>query len=285
MVALTPETVVRDNARLLSAPEIVTRLNQMVEDPGASAADIAELISQDPNLTARLLKLVNSPFYSFPAKIDTVSMAITVLGTRQLRDLVMSQLLIQQFNQNQPSGFDLETFWCHSLTCAIAARSIATELRVANPERFFVIGLLHDIGKMVMHLALAEQAQAIRRALDRDPSRLENIEKTTLGFDHAELGAELLRHWNLPASLIEPCLYHHTPRRAERFIKETAALHMADVIANNLQAPIATEDDLLLDECVWDLLALEEQRLERFHERVYEQMDEILQLFYYDQVA
>jgi putative nucleotidyltransferase with HDIG domain len=285
MAALTPEAVVRDNARLLSVPEIVSRLNQMVEDPNASAADIANLISQDPTLTARLLKLVNSPFYNFPASIDTVSMAIAVLGTRQLRDLVMSHVLIRQFSKPTTTDFDIESFWCHSLTCAIGARIIAGELKVANQERFFVAGLLHDIGKMVMHLALPERCRELTQTLKQDRSHLQTIEERVFGFDHAQLGAELLRQWHLPESLIEPCRFHHHPEQATRFVRETAALHLADTIANNLQAPIAVEDDLLLYSGVWDLLGLDEKNLERFHELVYAQMDEVLQVFYYDQAA
>lgn len=285
MVASTPEAVVRNNARLLSVPEIVTRLNQMVEDPASSAAQIAELIGRDPALTARLLKLVNSPFYNFPSRIDTVSMAITVLGTRQLRDLVMSHVLINQFSRKVPADFALETFWCHSLTCAIAARTIGNDLRVANPERFFVMGLLHDLGKMVMQLALADQASELRRSLERDPARVHSVEQDIFGFDHAQLGAELLRYWHLPDSLVEPCLHHHRPEDAQRFTRETAALHLADSIANDLQTPIAMEDDLVLNPAVWQMLQVDPQRLEHYHERVYEQMDEVLQLFYYDQAA
>ena len=133
-------------------PEVFYKLNAAIEDPGCTFDDIGEIISIDPALTVRLLKVVNSPMYGFPSRIDTVSMAITILGTRQLRDLVLATAVVGQFHNLTEAVVDMETFWCHSICSAVAARTISLHLKVNNSERFFVAGLLHDIGKLVMYL-------------------------------------------------------------------------------------------------------------------------------------
>jgi HD-like signal output (HDOD) protein len=151
---MSPQDVINSNINLVSLPAIICKVNDLLNNPASSAADIAELISQEPALTARLLKIVNSPFYNFPSKIETVSMAVTVLGTRQLRDLIIATTLIKHFNRQKTAKYDIETFWCHSITTGLAARAIALDRKIPNSERLFICGLLHDIGKMIMSLQL-----------------------------------------------------------------------------------------------------------------------------------
>lgn len=283
MALIKPKDLIERNIKMVSLPEIVAELNQMLNEPKTSAADIANKINQDPGLTVRLLKLVNSPFYNFPSKIDTVSMAITVLGTRQLRDLVVATVVIKRFQSNM-GNFDLEIFWCHSLACAIAARVIGIQIKHAENEQIFIAGLLHDIGKMVIALTMQNEALKLMEAEKKSPAP-ETLEREIFGFTHSELGAELLRAWHFPEALIEPIACHHDYKKASQYSTEATIVYIANTIANNIQASVSRDDDMPLDPQALISIGLNQQEYEAIHEKVYAQLDDILQIMFYDIAA
>lgn len=281
----TTQELIKKNITLVSLPEIVNRINMLINDPNATASDIAQLISQDPALTTQLLKVVNSPLYPLSRPVESILAAVSLLGSRQIRDLVIAQTIIKRFKKGIETGFELEAFWCHSITAGIAARVIATELRLNNTERFFIAGLLHDIGKMVMALLLPKESQQLRKLLSRSISKNNEIEVNVMGFTHADLGAELLRHWNFPDSLVEASAYHHQPDHAHKFHQEASIVHIANVIANNLQSPISRDDDTLLQPGLLQEMGITQIMFESFHEQVYLQLDNVLQVLYYELAA
>ncbi len=262
-MAISPPTaLITANLNQLSLPDIAIRLNEMVNDPNCSIADIGELISQDAALSARLLKIVNSAFYGFPSKIDTISMAITIIGTRQLRDLVLATSVIGKFQQLPEGLISIDTFWYHNLTSAAATRIIASRLQIRNSERFFIAGLLHDIGKLVMYLTEPELSRKVLRRMQEPHEDITRLEIDAFGFDHATLGGELLRHWKLPESLIEPVSYHHHPAEAQHYPQETAAVSLANAIANTIEPPYSADDDLPIDPGIWTILGLADEELD-----------------------
>lgn len=281
----TAQELIKNNIALVSLPEVVNRINMLINDPNASANEIAQLISQDPALTAQLLKVVNSPLYPLSRPVESIITAVSLLGSRQIRDLVIAQTIIKRFKKGIEAGFEMEAFWCHSVAAGIAARVIAAELRLNNTERFFIAGLLHDIGKMVTALLLPKESQQLRKLLSRSGIKNDDLEMKTLGFTHAELGAELLRNWYFPDSLIEACAYHHRPDQSLKFHQEACIVHIANVIANNLQAPISRDDDTLLQPEVLKQMGITQVMFESFHEQVYLQLDNVLQVLYYDIAA
>jgi putative nucleotidyltransferase with HDIG domain len=282
---MSPAQLVNSNIKLVSLPAIVAQVNQLANDPSASAADIAHAIGQDPALTARLLKIVNSPFYKFPSKIDTLSMAVTVLGTRQLRDLVIAAAIIKRFQSKIDPAFNIETFWCHSVTCAIAARNIAIKLMLPNSERFFVAGLLHDLGKMVMYLLLPNESIKLLKELDKADCDVDNIERNIFGFTHDEVGVALMTAWHFPETLIAPIRAHISLEGPDQYLKDAALVHLANNIANNLQAPISRDDDAVLNPKALELLQLSQEMIEAVYEETYRHMDMLLEIFYYDIAA
>ena len=218
-----------------SLPMIFTRIDEAVNNPRSSLADIGRVISEDSSLTARLLKIVNSAFYSFPSKIETISRAVTVVGTQQLRDLALATSVMKLFQGIPPDLINMEAFWKHSIACGVAARVLAAHKREANIERFFVAGILHDIGRLVLCM---KDPDWMRSALGRchaSGELLYKVENEELGFDHASLGRVLLENWKLPASLVETVAYHHNPEAAARFPIEAAVVHLADIIAHAMQ--------------------------------------------------
>jgi HD-like signal output (HDOD) protein len=229
----TPESLVADVRDLVSLPEVAIQVNALVNNPRASANAIAEVISRDPSLTARLLRIANSPFFGLSTKIGTVQRAITVIGAKQLRDLVVATCAIRAFRGIPNQLVSLDDFWYHSLYCAIAARVLAQRRRLTHADTLFVAGLLHDIGQLIIFNRLPEQAREAVRLSMEDPHTMDmhQAEQEVFGFTHATVGGLLLRHWRLPA-LIEECVsHHHTPEKAGKFPIEVAILHIANIIA------------------------------------------------------
>ncbi|MBI1423474.1 MAG: HDOD domain-containing protein [Gammaproteobacteria bacterium] len=282
---MSPEQLIDSNIKLVSLPAIVAQVNQMANDPTVSAADIAHAIGRDTALTARLLKIVNSPFYRFPSKIDTLSMAVTVLGTRQLRDLVIAAAIIKRFQSKIDPAFNIEVFWCHSITTAIASRLLALQLSLPNSERYFVIGMLHDIGKMVMYLTLPNESINLIKALAKPDCDVKNIEHEIFGFTHDDLGAALMKAWHFPDSLILPVRGHVAIDGPEQYLQDAALLHLANNIANNIQAPISRDDDTVLNPKSIALLNITSETIEAVYEETYRHLDELLEIFYYDIAA
>ena len=257
----TPQNMIDDNIQLVSLPEIALRINKLIDDPSSTAQDIADLISQDAALTIRLLKIVNSPFYNFSAQVDTISKAITIIGTRELRDLAMATSIVEKFNAIPGDLVSPESFWCHNIACATAARTIAKQLNIQNPERFFIAGLLHDIGKLVMYLATPELSKQVIELSNLPDVDITQLEEIAFGFNHGELGAELIKAWNLPAMLLETTKFHHTPSAAINYPTEVAVIHLANNIANTIETPFSLDDDIPIKDSTWIMLNLDESEL------------------------
>ncbi len=279
----TPRELIARHDQLASLPEIVLRLNGMVNDPRMSAADIGAVISQDPALSARLLKLVNSPLYNFPSRIDSISLAVTIIGIRQLRDLVLATSVVSQFSRLPAQPLDIELFWRHSLTTAVIARALARHMKVSNTERYFIAGLLHDIGLLLM--AQEPQALVVQTPPAREAHDPLELEQAVFGFTHGELGAELLRHWLLPDSLVEPVAHHHKPEAAGAFIREACCVNLANSIAQDLQPVLPGDRQEKPRQIIWDNLALSPDQLPAVLEEISVQLEEAMQLLYYDQAA
>ncbi len=285
MAQLNPKDMIDDNILLISLPEIALRINKLIDDPASTAQNIADLISQDAALTIRLLKIVNSPFYNFSAQVDTISQAITIIGTRELRDLAMATSIVEKFNSIPEDLVSPESFWCHNIACATAARTIAKQLNIKNSERLFIAGLLHDIGKLVMYLASPELSKQVIDLSDLPDVNITQLEEIAFGFNHGELGAELIKVWNLPAMLVETTLSHHKPSAAINYPTEVAVVHLANNIANTIETPFSLDDDIPIKDSTWIMLNLDESELDLLTEESNSQYQQTIGLIYQRKVA
>ncbi|MBN2644464.1 MAG: HDOD domain-containing protein [Desulfuromonadaceae bacterium] len=266
--------LIAETGEILSPPLIYARLNDAVNHPRTSINDIAQIISEDAGLTARILKLANSPLYG-RSNVDTISRACTLIGTREVRDLSLAVSIIQ--SAKLPEGFSLMNHWRHSVGCGIIARNIATFLREPSIERYFIAGILHDIGLLVLFGKRSEQARAIKQAADRQLRPLYHVELEKLGFDHGRLGGELLAHWGLPANITSLVTYHHQPSLAEGFQRDTTIIHLADIICQALVFGESSEFYISpLDEQAYDRLDLPLSEIENIFNQSDRQLQEIL---------
>lgn len=230
-----PEDLVRGSVDVASVKSIYQRLREVMDHPLSSASDVGKVIGEDPGLTARLLRLVNSPLYGFPARIETVTQAISIVGMVQLHDLALGTSFLRLFENVPAKLVDMDSFWRHSIACGVAARLLAAQRREPNVERFFVAGMLHDIGRPIIYLRVPEIASETLESCRKTGELLYKAEIRALGFHHGMVGNALLDHWKLPPTLSEAVAWHHSPKLASRGRVETAVVHVADVIVNALE--------------------------------------------------
>lgn len=227
---MSPELLVSDVAGLISLPDVCVRVKEMVEDTSYSAADIGKVVSKDAALTARLLRIVNSAFYQFPSKIETVSRAVTIVGNRELRDLVFAATVAGIFEKISSDLIDIEAFWRHAVYSGIFSRIIAKKCRVLHNERLFIAGLMHDIGRLVIAYKLPAESREILQTVKQQQIPLHQAEQAILGFDHAQVGAELMKVWALPASHQAAARNHHKPELGQDFSLDASIVYVANLI-------------------------------------------------------
>lgn len=219
---------------IASPPVVYEKLMGVMENPRRGLGEVAKVLQEDPGLTTRLLRIVNSSFYSFPRQIETVEQAVRIVGTSQIRELVLATSVVSLFQGIDAQHVNMESFWEHSLATGVAARVMAGYQRQPNVERFFVFGLLHDIGRLIL---FSEAANEVREAIERSAELGEPLrasERAVLGCDHAQIGGVLLAQWNFPDSHQEAVTYHHAPELARRFPVEAAIVHVGDILAHAL---------------------------------------------------
>lgn len=261
VTTLTAKELVTGSIRLVSLPEVCIRVNEMLDDPTVTAMELGHIISQDTSLTARLLKIVNSSYYGFQAKIETVSRAITVVGLRELRGLVIAASAVETFSNVSDEVLNKVRFWRHSLYCGVIARLLAEQCHVLHSERLFVAGLLHDIGKLIIAQRLPQEIRAIAVEADLAQRAEFEVEQDLLGFNHAEVGGELMHAWNMPETLFESVAYHHNPRHAEVGVMETCLVHMANIFTDEAEQGLDMINDKPIQEVdsyAWDITGLDE---------------------------
>lgn len=256
-MARSAEHIVKSTLQVASLPTIYTKIEEAINSPHCSNQYLVDILSEDTALSAKLLRLANSAMFNFPSKIDSVSQAITIIGTQQLRALVLASSVMTMFKDIPEELINMESFWRHSVACAVCARVIASLRRAANIEYFFLAGLLHDIGRLVMFKEIpVEMSQAMQQAKSSE-KLLFITEKELLGFTHAKLGGMLLKEWKLPTQLIESTAFHHTPRSSNEFKDEVAVVHVADIIANSMQLGSSGEHLVpTLDNQSWERIGL-----------------------------
>jgi HD-like signal output (HDOD) protein len=272
-MSLSAQSLVNKSLELVSPPNTYLQLNKLIQDPDSAIDDISAVINTDPALATRLLRIVNSPFYGFPSQINTISRAITIVGTRELTHLVLATSVMNAFRGIPSSLIDMDEFWHHSFASAIAAKLLAEECGQSASERFFIAGLLQNIGSLVLYQSMPELAGEAIRSAEFGHETLFRAEQRVIGFDHAEVGYALARAWHLPHSLQEVTRYHHTPSEAEEFPLDVAIVHVADVLVSAVPFGHSGDNHVPpLDPAAWDLLGLNELQIPLLLQQVNEQI-------------
>ncbi|MCP5054501.1 MAG: HDOD domain-containing protein [bacterium] len=224
------DELVEKNVQLSSFPDIYYQIMNVLNDTHSSATHLANVVSKDPSLSASLLKLVNSAFFGLPSKVDSITRAVALIGGRELSALAMGISVIRFFKDIPPRMVDMKNFWLHSVACGVFARVLATRKAGLVEEFFFIGGLLHDIGRLVMFIEYPKTMVYLINLSQKRKAPLFRIEREVLGYDHAEVTGLLLKKWNFPLPLARMIRYHHTPLASKDSL-EASIILVSDILA------------------------------------------------------
>lgn len=248
---------------LASLPTVYHRIREQLDSPDGSVTEAARLVAADPALTARLLRLVNSAMYGY-GSVDTVGRAVQILGLQQVHDVVLAMSVSAVFAGIRPERMDMGRFWRGSMLCALAARAIGRGCGLPTAERLFVVGLLADLGHLVMYQtvpALAEEAQA---SADATGEPAFEAERRIVGCDYAEVGAALMAQWRLPPCFAEIIGAQIYPRLSGDYLLDTSIIHIAAHIARADRYAETSEDTARrIDAVAWAQVDMAPESLSR----------------------
>jgi len=218
--------------RLAPLPTLVRKIMEILKDPNSSARDLAEEIKKDQVITARILKIVNSAYYGFHREIGNVDHAIVVLGFDEVMNIAQAACLMNGFSFESDEYFNREKFWIHALGTAYIARALSRYTRKVESKDAFVVGLLHDFGKVVLiqHFSKAYK-EVIKLAVEQNRS-LHSVGLDVAGIEHAEVGSLVAESWQLPVPLVSAIRYHHLPSLARTNGDEVHLAHIANILCH-----------------------------------------------------
>lgn len=229
MTRLTVDEIVAKVDELPSLPHIVIRVMELTEDPDSTAFDITEVINQDQNMTAQVLRLANSVYYGYSRRIATVTDAIVLIGFNAVRSIVLAASVSKILKKELNGYFMAEgELWIHSQCAAVFARLLAKKTKFRSVELAYTATLLHDIGKLVLNSHLKDAYREVLAIVNEEKVPFDQVEDSLFGFNHAQVGGKVAEKWNLPADLVEAITCHHHPDTARINPTLTAITHVAD---------------------------------------------------------
>jgi putative nucleotidyltransferase with HDIG domain len=213
-------------------------------------------VNRSPSLATLLLKIVNSSFYGFPSKINNISRAVTIIGTREITGLALGLSIVKAFKDIPKDVLDMRSFLRHSIACGIISRILAAKKNIPQTEQMFVSGLLHDVGRLIIYQYFPDQAMTLLGLAARSDNLLYQQEKSFLGGSHTLIGKYLLKEWKLPLELENNIYFHHNPSAAEDTV-QAVIIHLADIIVNALRFGSTGERFVpFFDDKAWDNLKI-----------------------------
>ena len=203
-------TIVGDIRDLPTIPSVGTRIIELASDPDVSIDELSEALHQDPSLAARVLKIANSPFYGTARHVDTLQLAVVILGLNEIRNIALGVTFFNSMKNLNPNlSLFRETFWHHSAACGVVARILGRKLEVRCEGTDFIAGLLHDMGKIVIDTCFdGKFVEIFNKTYKHKPAMLE-AEEEILGDTHEEFGSWLAEKWHLPQIICDAISYHH----------------------------------------------------------------------------
>jgi len=227
-----------NSKELPTLPIVASQLISLTSKEETTLADIAQLVSQDVALSAKILKVSNSAFYSFPQQISSIKQAVSILGTNAVRSLVLSFSFLSMKEGKGKTRFDFEKFWEKALASAVAAKLILEKVKGADTEEIFVTGLLQNLGELVLARTFPAEYDTVLQVIDKEKLPGVEVEETALGGSHAFIGAEVAKKWGFPEVLVLPIQYHHEPdkytSKNKKLQSTVKAVYLSDLVVNIL---------------------------------------------------
>ncbi|MEE4242442.1 MAG: GGDEF domain-containing protein [Desulfopila sp.] len=223
---------------LPTLPTVASQLISITSREDTTLSDIAELISKDISLSAKILKVSNSAFYSFPQQIGSIHQAVSILGTNAVRSLVLSFSFLSIKSGKKTSRFNFELFWQRSLALAVGAKLILEKAENSNTEEIFISGLLQNLGELIFARTFSEKYNEILEEVVDNQHDTILAEERIIGANHTYIGFEVAKHWGFPEGLLLPILHHHDPEQYDgndlKIRQTTSAVYLSDILINIL---------------------------------------------------
>ena len=278
------EKILTDISNLPTLPTVYTSLSEAMENPRTSTDSLAKIISTDQASSFKILKIVNSPFYGFRGKIDTISQAIIYLGFNEVRNIIFALSIISAFSKDKNlKQFSPVDFWAHSIAVGIATRMIGIAIGEKNIENFFLGGVFHDIGKLIFFEYAAADYLKVISIVNSKNCSIKDAEKEVFGIDHSKAGQIVSEKWKLPISIQNVIYYHHQGQVKKENNSLVAAVHVADIVARILELGYAG-DDLIPEPNikVWDVLKLNNGYFQTLKNKLIQDFDHTVRLMLID---
>lgn len=224
------------STELPTLPTVASALISLTSREDTTLSDIADLVSKDIALSAKILKVSNSAFYSFPQQIGSINQAVSILGINAVRSLVLSFSFLSIKGGNKGDQFDFQKFWERSLASAVASKLILDKVEGADTEEIFISGLLQNVGELIFAKTFPEEYNKVLSQFEEEQGTISETEKKILGVDHCFIGYEVAKSWGFPDVLLLPILFHHDPSQytgQNLKIKTTIhAVYLSDILIN-----------------------------------------------------
>ena len=247
-----------------------------MDDPDYTMEEVALLVGSDPGMATRFLRVVNTPLNRRVRKIETVSHTVSLLGICQVHDIVLSASVAEAFEGIGTKVMNIKKFWQRSFYCAVMTRQLALDCEIIENDRFFVTGLLHDIGHLFTYIAIPEESQKAILSAKKLQRPLYQVERDLLGFDYAKLGGYMMQQWGLPRPLQATTWFHPEPCKANQFALETALLHLCSLLVrSDLEAGVFGEGSFTVDPTVWPTTNLTAEQCLNFRQTAADQFAEV----------
>lgn len=229
---MTADDYVEQASEIFVLSDSFIRIRELIDDEASTIDDISEVILLDPALAGTVLKLANSPFFNYPGKIDTISKAVLVLGITEVYNLVIAFFTTEAFKKIDANQDYLDDFWIKSIDCALLMKFLGTSLGIIHAERLFILGLLHNLGELLVHQIAADKQSA---CASQDINLLPWVKQSeVLGFTFGECSAGLLKEWQLPYSIFAP-IRDQDVDDLSQYSTETQLLYVAKRVMSKTQ--------------------------------------------------
>ena len=271
---------VQDTSSLPVIPGVAMEIMSFVDSDSTSMGQIAKCISQDPSLTAQILKVSNSAFYGLRNNVGSLELALILLGIREIKNIIFMMTVFKIFPTNVELSLDKNDFFNHSILTAQTAKILSELLGLHFESSPFLVGLLHDMGKIFLDQYFHLEYMLVLEEIKNNKKYFYQAEKKILGVTHADIGAALVENWALPKDIVETIKYHHDINKSKNNPLLTSIIHIANVLTNarNIGLPSPTKGISLEKDQGWKLLLELKPELARLDiERVLFRIDEELQ--------
>lgn len=268
-----------DVATLPSLPAIAIKIIQEIRKDKSSVNELADIISFDPALTAKVLKVANSSFYGLSYKVDSIDKAVNILGLEVLKNIALSFIIVRGFKRNSVDEFNQELFWKRSITAAVCADLMASRLKKRRDDTF-VTALLMDIGVLVMYLSRPDDYLKVIDEKMISKASTTDVEKSVFGLDHQEVGSEILKAWGIPENIYTPIAYHHKIHEAAPEFGDTSeVLMLSDMASSVYYGKKSAEKLRMLNQLLQNKLNISESDVNQLIDSIAEKTVEILSTF------